>query len=107
MIHDACQATEAAKLEKKRSLAIPFEAHQNDRVFWGVLNADLVIRCLEEGMKQKMTLGQKLGRWKTVVDYGLDAVDVVVPDTMLFCQGFSVQQGPEMKKAALTTPCHL
>lgn len=51
-------------------------------------------------MKQKMTLGQKLVRWKIVVD-------VVVPDTMLFCQGFSVQQGPEMKKAALTTPCHL
>lgn len=58
-------------------------------------------------MKQKMTSGQELVRWKTVVDYGLDAVDAVVLDTILFCQGFSAQQGPEMKKAVLTTPCHL
>ena len=57
---DACQPTEAAQLRTEKSLAIPFEPHQNDMVqHLGVLNAVLVICCLEEGMKQKMTSGQE------------------------------------------------
>ena len=84
-IHDACQPTEAAKLGTEKRLAIPFEAHQNDMVqHLGVLNAVLVICCLEEGMKQKMTSGQESDHWETVVDCGFDVADAGVRDVVLF-----------------------